>query len=340
MSSHNSSQNNPQAGSSLGATGSGRREFRPMDAVVVERGPLTEEEKEARRALGFSENYMGDATNERNRSANIPDNLNCSLYITGLPIDITVRQIFDDIRNIGKVYSLHISPRGDSHSRAAAAIVFFTRAAAERFYNRFSTRDNPAVRWGGTVARPGRILGRLPVNVVWNQVKAAPCTDREHVTRVIQVEGPSDIVNEEFLLSYFRTKCRFDLEKILVLSEEYRDVHVCGGQPPANPAAPIPIAPAPAPEKRQSRALASNNWRERAKPASAEPEVQLEAQERAAVPTERKHYRIMEFYFGTVKGQALACRMSLDWEFKAKGVLCRYGKSLSGSWCTEQDECR
>lgn len=156
----------------------------------------------------------------------------------------------------------------------------------------------------------------------------APFSDRDHVTRVIQVEGPSDIVNEEFLLAYFRTKCRFDMERVSVLWEGFSDVPVNGGQPPAAPAAPVPAAaPAPAPARRQGRALASMNWRERSKPVTAEPEP--EAQGSAAVPTTRRHIRIMEFRFGTVKGQALACRMALDWEFKERGVLCRYGKSSS-----------
>nr|CAF06029.1 conserved hypothetical protein [Neurospora crassa] len=325
-----------QAGSPSNEGARARREFRPMDAILVDRAPLTEEEKEARKARGFSENYMGDYNNERNKSADIPDDQNCSLYITGLPLNVTVRDIFDDIRDIGKVYSLHISPRSDSHSKAAAAVVFFTRAAAERFYNRFKTRDNPTVRWGGAVANPGRILGRMPVNVVWNQVKAAPFTEREHVTRVIQVEGPSDIVNEQFLLSYFRTKCRFDMEDISVLWEGFCDVPVSGGQPPAPSAASVHAEPpAQAPARRQGRALASTNWRERAHPVTAEPEA--EPQENAAVPTTRTHSRIMEFRFGTVKGQALACRMALDWEFKERGVMCRYGKSSRSSWCAEQD---
>lgn len=122
----------PQADSSTGAGAPARRQFRPMDAIIVNRAALTDEEREMRRAMGFSVNYMGDATNERNRSADIPDEQNCSLYITGLPVDVTVRDIFDDIRNIGKVFSLHISPRREGHSRAAAAIVFFTRTAAGR----------------------------------------------------------------------------------------------------------------------------------------------------------------------------------------------------------------
>ncbi|KAK3953418.1 hypothetical protein QBC32DRAFT_312940 [Pseudoneurospora amorphoporcata] len=312
-----------QAGSSSG-TVAPRRQFRPMDAIVVNRIALTKEEKEARKARGFSENYMGDYTNENNKSADIPDELNCSLYITGLPLDVTVRDIFYDIRDIGKVYSLHISPRRDGHSKTAAAIVFFTRIAAERFFNRFATRHNPTVRWGGAVAKPGRILGRLPVNVVWNQVKVPPCTDRQHVTRVLQVEGPSDIVNEEFLLAYFRTKCRFDMERYYVLWEGVREI-AQPGQAPARSAA--PAAP-PGQEKRKGRALASMNWREKAQPVAADPEP--EAQKSAAVPTAGQHIRLMEFRFGTVKGQALACRMSLDWEFKERGVLCRYGQDPCG----------
>lgn len=128
----------PEAGGSQTRSSSGagapRRQFRPMDAIVVNRAALTEEEKEARKARGFSENYMGDYTNEKNKSQDIPDELNCSLYITGLPLDVTVRDIFDDIRNIGKVYSLHISPSREGHSNRAAAIIFFTRIAAGKHH--------------------------------------------------------------------------------------------------------------------------------------------------------------------------------------------------------------
>ena len=101
-----------------------------MDATVANRAALTEEEKKARKAAGFSENYMGDYNNERNKSADIPEDQNCSLYMTGLPLGVTVQDIFDDIRNIGKVYSLHISPPKEDHTKCAAAITFFTRAAA------------------------------------------------------------------------------------------------------------------------------------------------------------------------------------------------------------------
>lgn len=121
------------SGSQVGSssrTGAPRRQFRPMDAIVVNRVALTEEEKAARKARGFSENYMGDYTNDKNKSADIPDEKNCSLYITGLPLDVTVKDIFDDIRDIGKVFSLHISPPKEGKSKRAAAIVFFTRAAA------------------------------------------------------------------------------------------------------------------------------------------------------------------------------------------------------------------
>lgn len=133
----NSQAGGSQPGSSFGA-GAPRRQFRPMDAIVVNRVALTEEEKAARKARGFSENYMGDYTNENNMSADIPDELNCSLYITGLPLDVTVRDIFDDIRDIGKVFSLHVSPRRESNTKRAAAVVFFTRIAAGKIFPPFA----------------------------------------------------------------------------------------------------------------------------------------------------------------------------------------------------------
>jgi hypothetical protein len=52
---------------------------------------------------GFSENYKGNIYIEKNRSANIPDEENCSVFIRGLPLMVTYRQVMVAIRNTGRV---------------------------------------------------------------------------------------------------------------------------------------------------------------------------------------------------------------------------------------------
>ncbi|KAL2019315.1 hypothetical protein VTK56DRAFT_9782 [Thermocarpiscus australiensis] len=94
--------------------------------------PVTQRDTHALLLKGFSPNYKGDPDLQRNQSAAIPADANCSLFLVGLAPDLTTRELLSGIRDIGRVYATHINPpdpkRG--HFLSAAKVVFFERAAA------------------------------------------------------------------------------------------------------------------------------------------------------------------------------------------------------------------
>ncbi|KAJ2902267.1 hypothetical protein MKZ38_000808 [Zalerion maritima] len=82
-------------------------------------------------------NYRGDNTLQANQSASIPQEQSCSLWIIGMPPTLTFRQLFDSIRNIGRIYAAVVNQPNEKHATCAVKLVFFELAAAERFLGRF-----------------------------------------------------------------------------------------------------------------------------------------------------------------------------------------------------------
>jgi RNA recognition motif-containing protein len=157
---------------------------------------------------GFSPNYMGNIHIDKNKSANIPENENCSLWLTKLPPNLTYTDLLAAICDAGRVYQTHINrPVPDQgHHTSAGKVVFFDRASAERFYNRFVD--------GGLVipAYPG-FDGR----VTWNRVLAAAIDgpNNRDLSRVLLISGPKEMVNADFLTQYFRSKLDFNIDCII-----------------------------------------------------------------------------------------------------------------------------
>ncbi|KAJ9161881.1 hypothetical protein NKR19_g1795 [Coniochaeta hoffmannii] len=147
----------------------------------------------------FSANYQGNIYLEHNRSANIPADKNCALFITGLPPTITVHTLLATIRNIGRVFAVYINtPEPDrGKCTCAAKIIFFERQAAERFQERCQNG----------LHIPGH---PFPARVVWNRIGSAAADTPPYVTRVLMISGPPHIVNGAALAAHFRP--RFDIE--------------------------------------------------------------------------------------------------------------------------------
>jgi hypothetical protein len=158
-----------------------------------------------RMTAGFSPNYRGNIHVAKNRSADIPPNQNCALFVVGLPPTTTVTQLLTTIRDIGRVYATHINaPEPDKgHPTCAAKIIFFERRAAETFQARFA---------GGL-----QITGypEYTARAVWNRVRSAePVSPRWH-TRVLLISGPRAFVNPQSLTAYFQSKLDFDVDEII-----------------------------------------------------------------------------------------------------------------------------
>jgi hypothetical protein len=159
-------------------------------------------------APGMSRNYKGNPFLQANQSADIPDELNCSLWITNLPTTCTIHSLLTNVRGCGKVYATVINPPDyhKGHLTSAAKLVFFSVDGARALLQQ---------------ARLGLFIvnGYVP-KVVYNRVKTAaqkPCPE----CRVIHVEGPSQIVNVEYLSNWFTLTGGFtyEVDSINLLSE-------------------------------------------------------------------------------------------------------------------------
>ncbi|KAH8912262.1 hypothetical protein BR93DRAFT_933304 [Coniochaeta sp. PMI_546] len=193
------------------------RTFRPMEAKLGFRFmPFSDEQPSKslrpphndayeRMLAGFSPNYRGNTHLPRNRSADIPSDENCALFVIGLPPTITVTELLATVRDTGRVYATHInSPEPHKgHETCAAKLVFFERRAAEQFYVR-------------------HLLGGLHISdhpdfiakVVWNRIKTAAPNHPKHYTRVLMIAGPAHVANPVFLTSYFESKLEFDIDEV------------------------------------------------------------------------------------------------------------------------------
>ncbi|KAK0636508.1 hypothetical protein B0T17DRAFT_613229 [Bombardia bombarda] len=169
--------------------------------------------------LGFSPNYRGNIAIERNRSANIPDHHNCSLFITHLPPDVTTRSLLRAIGRVGRVFATHINPpdRARGHHTAAAKIVFFDRAAAERLYE-MGMRGGFVIQSSSGNRGMGMVGGAQQPRIMWNRIRS-PAQTREagYKTRVLHICGDPAFVNPDSLTRYFESKFEFQVDEVFVL---------------------------------------------------------------------------------------------------------------------------
>ncbi|KAK4183406.1 hypothetical protein QBC35DRAFT_543807 [Podospora australis] len=167
---------------------------------------ITQQEAQELMIKGFSPNYRGNPDLDRNRSAMIPEGENCSLFLVGLPPNISTHDLLAGVRGIGRVYATHINPpepnRG--HEMSAAKLVFFDRDAAERFYafaqgEGFRVPANPTFR----------------ARVTWNRIRSAQVDPAGVKSRVLLISGPPEVVNEGYLRAYFDQKLIYQIDEIL-----------------------------------------------------------------------------------------------------------------------------
>jgi len=181
--------------------------FKASDLVKYGPGfhrPPTDRELAMRKRTGMSDNYHGDPGNPLNHSVvGLPKEENCSFYLTGLPPNVTAADITCSVRNIGRVYAVHIENKEVAvRGTAAAKLVFFDAASARRFYA--ATRQRFHLKSGGSATV---IYNR---NTVATQSGLGP-----EDSRVLLITGPRPIVNVDFLREFFRSKISFDTEIVV-----------------------------------------------------------------------------------------------------------------------------
>ncbi|KAF2968155.1 hypothetical protein GQX73_g5424 [Xylaria multiplex] len=155
--------------------------------------------------VGNSQAYQGNTRLSRNICALIPEELNCRLWITGLPPNCTVHELLAHIRGIGPVYACHINEPTITGSRiwptSAASLTFFTADAA----NYFLACD---------AVRPFTVDGYV-TNIVRHRIRteSIPVDGRSRVLRII---GNANIVQPDYLRRIFSDlwHIRFDTDYI------------------------------------------------------------------------------------------------------------------------------
>ncbi|KAK3685263.1 hypothetical protein B0T22DRAFT_492216 [Podospora appendiculata] len=188
-----------------------RPDFEPMDKVTKgESNPANNITVEDKLRLGYSWRYKGNVLNAKNKSADIPREESCSLFLTNLPKGTTVATLLNHICEfapIGKIYATHVSDADAvlGYQHAAAKVIMFTRAGAQRLLN--LCNDNQLVI-GGNVIRG-----------VWNRILSPEFAGDAHLSRVLQITGPQEVVNLERLEALFRSKFDYELQSVFFVSE-------------------------------------------------------------------------------------------------------------------------
>ncbi|KAK1572845.1 uncharacterized protein LY79DRAFT_673983 [Colletotrichum navitas] len=191
--------------------------FRPMNAVTRPfHHPDLDSQRELKAQLGISPNYAGDATIPRNQSAPIPDSQNVAFWITNLPPNVTHSQLLGQIHGIGRIWACVISPPTGDHVTAAAKLVFFELAAAQKFYAHCS---NPRRRL---------IVGGHVAHVCLNRTKKAEEDVGGNRSRVVVIMGDPSFVNPRTLLQWFRNHFEYEIDDIIthVLNKEMGHVEI------------------------------------------------------------------------------------------------------------------
>ncbi|KAK3331180.1 hypothetical protein B0H66DRAFT_613306 [Apodospora peruviana] len=193
------------------------RPFRAMDMVV--HGPNHRQVQRVQNQLapapgpasGLSPNYNGDPRNMRNHSANIPDEENCAFWITDLPSGVTPKDILGSIKQVGRVFALHINepnrssnPNNRRHLLPAAKLVFFKKLAATIFYERHVKFQRPLY------------VKHQPAKVVRNRIRVP---DQKGLpsnhSRVLFITGPPEFVNIPYLTAFFKDKFTYMIDDII-----------------------------------------------------------------------------------------------------------------------------
>jgi hypothetical protein len=176
----------------------------PCDMTPVPAHVLADPSERVKK--GFSSKYKGNIYLDENMSANIPADQNCALFIIGLPPLVTHHQILSAIRGIGRVYQCYVNPPEPEKGNLAAAckLIFFDRASAARFYDRYHVV-------GFRVCHDPQYEGR----VVWNRIQTGAQEHSAGKSRVLWITGPPHIVNGPNLTRYFSARIKYDVDEVI-----------------------------------------------------------------------------------------------------------------------------
>ncbi|KAK4149774.1 hypothetical protein C8A00DRAFT_18590 [Chaetomidium leptoderma] len=160
---------------------------------------------------GVSPNYRGDVVNPRNLAADIPPELNCSLFVTNLPGATTVKILLQVLASHGpfdRIYACHVTEPDPAQgfTTASAKITTFSRPGAERLYS--------------FIAQNRLVMNNLVSRVIWNRNMVGPQPLPQHYTRVLCLRGPKTVVDGHVLFRFLqRCNITFHTQDVFVTQE-------------------------------------------------------------------------------------------------------------------------
>lgn len=181
--------------------------FLPMMAVTQperRRNNQAAMQLQAADSSKFSARYHGMHTDSNASIDDLPNELNCALWLTNLPADIDYPELLRAIRNIGRVYCTFINyPDNVRHHTAAAKVVFFTPAAAQKLL---------AESWTKTL-----VIREHRVRASHNRIRTQETCISGNKSRVLIITGSADFVNPATLRVWFGKRFQFHEDQFFEL---------------------------------------------------------------------------------------------------------------------------
>ncbi|PVH82626.1 hypothetical protein DL98DRAFT_130427 [Cadophora sp. DSE1049] len=164
----------------------------PMIREQADHLPLRQSSHEVRTPKGDSGARINSKPTEL-----LPEELNCAVFITNIPAEVTPSEIFDYIHS-GAVQALHMYPANDRYKHQAAKLVF---AKAESAVILVDQAKGPYHVYMGD--------GRL--HIAYNRDGSRAYDGPE--TRILLIEGPEDLMTYEHWKEYFDKTCFYLLDR-------------------------------------------------------------------------------------------------------------------------------
>ena len=147
-------------------------------------------------------NYLGSITAFDVLNAVTAEKDNCALYLTKLPMVITTKEVYAQVKH-GAIHSSSLMrPNSPTHRYSAMRLVFMKRAGAEAFMEQARSFE-------------GLIIGGERIEAYWNRERVGPAgLERyQRMTRVLRIESPvaGDMDMDETLLPLLRQSFKFEL---------------------------------------------------------------------------------------------------------------------------------
>ncbi|KAK8061949.1 hypothetical protein PG994_008315 [Apiospora phragmitis] len=123
---------------------------------------------------------------------------NCCLFLTGLPANITVRELIHQLQTcqVGKIAAIHINPPSGSHPRAAAKVTMWTRDGAARLYHAIESQQ---IRFEGHSLRAHWNCHRVGLQTLEDELRVILIIGRpEQLDRLVVTNFTTQIMFVEY----------------------------------------------------------------------------------------------------------------------------------------------